>query len=195
MISLAARWLDYAGYNARHVLCDTTSDEGDAREMTGSCSREVLQLQHPLACSKQQTLLHPPEALVCCNSSYTILLIVQKGRQSDPFNTGPPLPAGEPDEARKRLDIPISIMDQASLRPLHVVIVGAGLGGLVLAQSLRKKGLSFEIFEQDSHAESRGQGFAIGLTKSVSFFPFFLLSVLTSTAGPSYTLHRCFYCV
>lgn len=34
----------------------------------------------------------------------------------------------------------------ATTRP-HVLIVGAGVGGLFLAQILRKKGVSFEIFE------------------------------------------------
>jgi 2-polyprenyl-6-methoxyphenol hydroxylase-like FAD-dependent oxidoreductase len=45
----------------------------------------------------------------------------------------------------------------------HVLIVGAGLGGLTLAQCLRKQGISFEIFERDANDESRPQGWAIGL--------------------------------
>lgn len=46
---------------------------------------------------------------------------------------------------------------------MHVLIVGAGLGGLGLAQSLRKQGISFEIFERDDNENSRFQGWAIGL--------------------------------
>ncbi|KAK3486764.1 uncharacterized protein B0T23DRAFT_447921 [Neurospora hispaniola] len=46
---------------------------------------------------------------------------------------------------------------------LHVLIIGAGLGGLTLAQGLRKQGISFQIFERDASAESRGQGYAVGL--------------------------------
>ncbi|KAI4223099.1 MAG: hypothetical protein L6R36_005664 [Xanthoria steineri] len=46
---------------------------------------------------------------------------------------------------------------------MHVLIVGGGLGGLGLAQSLRKQGISFEIFERDENADSRFQGWAIGL--------------------------------
>lgn len=46
---------------------------------------------------------------------------------------------------------------------MHVLIVGAGLGGLGLAQSLRKQGISFEIFERDENENSRFQGWAIGL--------------------------------
>jgi len=37
----------------------------------------------------------------------------------------------------------------AAAKP-HVLIIGAGLGGLFLAQILRKKGVSFEIFESGS---------------------------------------------
>lgn len=43
----------------------------------------------------------------------------------------------------------------------HVLIIGAGLGGLVLAQALRKQGISFEIFEKST--DSRFQGWAIGI--------------------------------
>ncbi len=50
----------------------------------------------------------------------------------------------------------------ASGKP-HTVIIGAGIGGLTLAQALRKKGLTFEIFERDNSPSARDQGFAIGL--------------------------------
>ncbi|KAH8675418.1 hypothetical protein BX600DRAFT_534880 [Xylariales sp. PMI_506] len=45
----------------------------------------------------------------------------------------------------------------------HVLILGAGLGGLTLAQSLRKNGVSFEIFERDHDNHDRLQGWAISL--------------------------------
>lgn len=46
---------------------------------------------------------------------------------------------------------------------MHVLIVGAGLGGLSLAQCLRKQSISFEIFDRDAHEDSRFQGWAIGI--------------------------------
>lgn len=46
---------------------------------------------------------------------------------------------------------------------MHVLIAGAGLGGLSLAQCLRKQGISYEIFERDEDENSRFQGWAIGI--------------------------------
>lgn len=51
---------------------------------------------------------------------------------------------------------------------MHVLIVGAGIGGLVLAQSLRKQGISFEIFDRDVDKNARFQGWAISIHTYVS---------------------------
>ena len=51
---------------------------------------------------------------------------------------------------------------------MHVLIAGGGLGGLTLAQTLRKQGISYEIFERDSGPDSRFQGWAIALHTYVS---------------------------
>ncbi|MGN5376974.1 FAD-dependent oxidoreductase [Streptomyces lasalocidi] len=40
----------------------------------------------------------------------------------------------------------------------HVVIIGAGLGGLCLAQGLHQRGISFSVHEQDISLKSRQQG-------------------------------------
>ncbi|KAI0010893.1 putative monooxygenase [Xylariaceae sp. FL0662B] len=45
----------------------------------------------------------------------------------------------------------------------HVLIAGAGLGGLLLAQTLRKNNISYEVFERDRSDNVRIQGWAIGL--------------------------------
>lgn len=46
---------------------------------------------------------------------------------------------------------------------MHVLIVGGGLGGLTLAQSLRKQGISYEVFERDADKDARAQGWAIAI--------------------------------
>ncbi|KAI9154779.1 FAD/NAD(P)-binding domain-containing protein [Paramyrothecium foliicola] len=44
-----------------------------------------------------------------------------------------------------------------------VLIVGAGPGGLLLAQFLRGQGIPYEIFERDEKLDSRAQGWAVAL--------------------------------
>jgi 2-polyprenyl-6-methoxyphenol hydroxylase-like FAD-dependent oxidoreductase len=44
---------------------------------------------------------------------------------------------------------------------LHVLIIGAGLGGLCLAQGLRKAGVSCAVHERDASADSPRQGYRI----------------------------------
>ncbi|KAI1469974.1 putative monooxygenase [Daldinia caldariorum] len=51
-------------------------------------------------------------------------------------------------------------MSETRHRP-KVLIVGAGLGGLTLAQILQKNGIAFEIFERDEHDVSRQQGWSL----------------------------------
>lgn len=49
---------------------------------------------------------------------------------------------------------------------MHVTIIGAGLGGLCLAQGLRKLGISFDVFEKDVAIYSRAQGYRIRLNET-----------------------------
>ena len=44
-----------------------------------------------------------------------------------------------------------------------VLIIGAGLGGLTLAQVLHENHVAFEIFERDETLASRKQGWAVAL--------------------------------
>lgn len=81
-------------------------------------------------------------------------------------------------------------------RTPHIIIIGAGLGGLMLAQALRKRGISFEIFERDEHENARQQGWALGLhrygdaeawiktirlTLTTAFFPKFDMAYLMTS--------------
>lgn len=47
--------------------------------------------------------------------------------------------------------------------PLNVIIVGAGLGGLTLAQGLHAAGVDVAVYEKDPHPYARGQGYRIHL--------------------------------
>ncbi|KAI0378040.1 FAD/NAD(P)-binding domain-containing protein [Hypomontagnella monticulosa] len=53
-----------------------------------------------------------------------------------------------------------NMAEQGRYKP-KVLIVGAGLGGLTLAQIFRKNGVSFEIFERDEHEVVRAQGWSL----------------------------------
>ncbi|MEU5210208.1 NAD(P)/FAD-dependent oxidoreductase [Streptomyces sp. NPDC020742] len=46
-------------------------------------------------------------------------------------------------------------------RPLHVVISGAGVGGLCLAQGLRARGVEVSVYETDPTPDSRLQGYRL----------------------------------
>ncbi|KAJ5020060.1 hypothetical protein K4K57_003467 [Colletotrichum sp. SAR 10_99] len=47
--------------------------------------------------------------------------------------------------------------------PLPVIIIGAGVSGLLLAQHLRKTGVPFRIFERDTDLTTRGVGWGLTL--------------------------------
>lgn len=49
--------------------------------------------------------------------------------------------------------------------PEHVLIIGGGVGGLCLAQGLKKNGISFHIYERDRANNYRFQGYRIRLAR------------------------------
>lgn len=54
-------------------------------------------------------------------------------------------------------------MKSSHAKDFHVLIVGAGLGGLALAQVLRKAGISFDVFEKEESADARFEGWSLAL--------------------------------
>ena len=52
--------------------------------------------------------------------------------------------------------------------PLHVLVIGAGIGGLCLAQGLKKSGISVAVYERDRSAQFRSQGYRISLKEDGS---------------------------
>jgi 2-polyprenyl-6-methoxyphenol hydroxylase-like FAD-dependent oxidoreductase len=56
--------------------------------------------------------------------------------------------------------------DIAQKEDIHIVIAGAGLGGLCLAQSLKKQGISFAVYEKDEAADSRTQGYRLRIDET-----------------------------
>ena len=48
-------------------------------------------------------------------------------------------------------------------RQLHVLIAGAGVVGLTIAQGCRQHNIPFTIFERDQNQDSRNQGWALTL--------------------------------
>ncbi|MCJ1251677.1 hypothetical protein MMC30_008912 [Trapelia coarctata] len=55
-----------------------------------------------------------------------------------------------------------------AVRP--VVIIGAGISGLTLAQSLRKTGIPYQIFERDSSLSARSAGWGLTIHWALSVF-------------------------
>ncbi len=52
--------------------------------------------------------------------------------------------------------------------PLHVLVIGGGIGGLCLAQGLKKSGISVAVYERDRSAQFRSQGYRISLKEDGS---------------------------
>ncbi|MFB8277595.1 FAD-dependent oxidoreductase [Nocardia colli] len=70
----------------------------------------------------------------------------------------------------------------------HVIVIGAGLGGLCLAQGLRRAGIGVAVYERDVSATARGQGHRLhidarGRRALAEVLPPHLFSLIEAIAG------------
>jgi 2-polyprenyl-6-methoxyphenol hydroxylase-like FAD-dependent oxidoreductase len=79
--------------------------------------------------------------------------------------------------------------------PLHVIIIGGGIGGLTLAQGLKKSGISFAVYERDRAPTDRVQGYRVHINPTGSAalhecLPPHLFDTFVRTCGkPSQSIH------
>ena len=52
----------------------------------------------------------------------------------------------------------------------HIIIIGAGITGLTLAQALKKHGISCTVFERDPNVSARGRGWGLTIHWSLDTF-------------------------
>jgi 2-polyprenyl-6-methoxyphenol hydroxylase-like FAD-dependent oxidoreductase len=82
-----------------------------------------------------------------------------------------------------------------SIAPLQVVIIGAGIGGLCLAQGLKKAGISVAVYERDRTVTDRLQGYRVHINPAGSralhaCLPPHLFDAFDRTGGkPSRAIH------
>ena len=79
--------------------------------------------------------------------------------------------------------------DPVDVDGLKVIVIGAGIGGLCLAQGLHKAGVAVEVYERDEHAGSRWEGYRIhidpaGARSLRACLPDALWQAFLATSGP-----------
>jgi 2-polyprenyl-6-methoxyphenol hydroxylase-like FAD-dependent oxidoreductase len=83
----------------------------------------------------------------------------------------------------------------AATAPLHVLIIGGGIGGLALAQGLRRAGVSAAVYERDRSLTSRPQGYRVHISPGGSralheCLPAHLFDAFDRTCGkPARAIH------
>ncbi len=81
-----------------------------------------------------------------------------------------------------------SSINNATSAPLHVIIIGGGIGGLALAQGLKKAGVSAAVYERDRTRRDRVQGYRVHINPTGSLalhecLPGPLFEAFTRTCG------------
>jgi 2-polyprenyl-6-methoxyphenol hydroxylase-like FAD-dependent oxidoreductase len=83
----------------------------------------------------------------------------------------------------------------APVTPFHVLIIGGGIGGLTLAQGLKKAGISVAVYERDETPSSRLQGYRVHVNPAGSLalhecLPPHLFEAFEQTCGrPGRAIH------
>ncbi|GKT47440.1 O-methyltransferase aurJ [Colletotrichum spaethianum] len=76
------------------------------------------------------------------------------------------LQSSAPDSPNEFVQIKKPIMPATNERP--VLIIGAGISGLCLAQALKKGNIPFQVYERDPAVDSRPQGYRLKLRKDAA---------------------------
>jgi AcrR family transcriptional regulator len=64
---------------------------------------------------------------------------------------------------RRRRAAPARATAHRGLITMHVLIIGGGIGGLCLAQGLRRRGVSVAVYERDGTPDARLQGYRLSI--------------------------------
>jgi salicylate hydroxylase len=108
-----------------------------------------------------------------------------------PLRRAAPSCGGEPMTARPST----APATGAKPAPLHVIIIGGGIGGLTLAQGLKKSGVGFAVYERDRTVTDRLQGYRVHISPTGSAalhdcLPAHLFDAFVRTCGkPSQGIH------
>lgn len=68
------------------------------------------------------------------------------------------------------MDVAPSFHPPSTSCEAHILIIGAGITGLLLAQALKKASIPFTVFERDPHVSFRGKGWGLTIHWSLQTF-------------------------
>jgi salicylate hydroxylase len=114
-----------------------------------------------------------------------------RGSPARPLRSAAPSCGADPKTARPST----ASIPNANPAPLHVIIIGGGIGGLALAQGLKKSGVSFAVYERDRTPTDRIQGYRVHISPTGSgalheCLPPHLFNAFVHTCGkPSQGIH------
>lgn len=82
----------------------------------------------------------------------------------------------------------LSSKRSATIAPLHIIVIGGGIGGLALAQGLKKNGVSVAVYERDRTRTDRVQGYRVHINPTGSralyeCLPQHLFDIFAQTCG------------